>query len=188
MGNLAFGHTQNHLFRKASAGGVVFDADSRPELTEWSAYAEAGVDLPICDILIQPFVGIEGFTSSRNSLVEDGASSFNLLVSKKDRASAASRLGLHVTTMEWFSDFSFSLDVAWEYQLTTTQNDLRLAFNDFGPEFTTQGIRVPRNSADGALTIQYFAEETVQFYGQFAGEVWNNSTNYSVLGGLQLRW
>ena len=188
LGNLAYGYTQNHLIRKARAGEVTFDAVSRPELTQWSAYAEAGVDLPLCDILIQPFVGIEGFTSCRNSVAEENAEGLSLLVSKKDRASAFSRLGLHVTTMEWFSDFSFSVDIAWEYQLTTTKNNLTMAFNGFGPEFVTQGVRVPRNSADGAVTVEYYADETVRFIGQFSGEVWNNSTSYSVLGGVKLFW
>jgi len=188
LGNLAYGYTQNHLIRKGRAGEVTFDAVSRPELTQWSAYAEAGVDLPIFDILIQPFVGIEGFTSCRNSVAEENAEGLSLLVSKKDRASAFSRLGLHVTTMEWFSDFSFSVDVAWEYQLTTTKNNLTMAFNGFSSEFITEGVRVPRNSVDGALTVEYYADETVRFIGQFGGEVWNNSTSYSVLGGVKLFW
>jgi len=188
LGNVAYGSTQNHIFRKARAGNVALNAHSRPETTEWGFYAESGVDLPVLDILVQPFVGIEGFTARRGSFTEEDGDLFNLAVSKKDRATAASRFGLHVSTTEWYSDFSFSVDIAWQYLLTTSHSDLWLKFDTFGPQFLTQGVKIPRNSADGAITLEYLPDETVEFYGQFAGQVWSNITSFSVLVGLQLRW
>ena len=185
LADAAFGYTQNKFKRQITVGDVVGIATSCPRFCDFTGYLELGFDLPICNLMIQPFAGVESNSYTRRQFRERNNSSFGLYVQRKNRTSATSRAGLHLTTQEEWCGFFLSADIAWDYRLTTVDNNLVERFLGFGTPFLIQGVPTSRNSIDGALTLSKFITQDLLSYIEAEGEVWNRSSSYNFQAGVQ---
>ena len=188
LADLSYGYTTSKLARHIHLNGLDFHAHSKPKINQFTFYAEAGMDLCLCSMLIQPFVGIEVDSVWRKHLRENGARDLNLTVFKRDHTNAFSRLGLHLTTNSCPGDFSFSVDLAWLYRLNGEKNRLNQRFNDFGSSFTIAGANLNRNSFEGAITASKVICDNWRIYLQASGEVWQKARGGYGLAGIEYSW
>lgn len=186
LADVSYGQTTSKLARHLHFGDFNLHAHSKPKISQFTFYAEAGLDLCMCSFLIQPFVGIEVDTIWRKRLQEHGAHDLNLTVFKKDHTNAFSRLGLHMTTTE--CDFSLSIDLAWLYRLNGEKNRLHQEFACFGTPFFLEGINFNRNSFEGAITLSKVICDDWRVYLQASGEVWNHAGGGYGLAGIEYSW
>ena len=161
---------------------------SRPNISEVTFYGEAGFDWNCNCVLVQPFVGFEANRFMRGCKVDKGEPSLRLIYSKKDVTNAYSRLGVHLTTPENCYDLTFALDLAWQYRLTASQNDLTVRFKDFGTPFKITGVPNERNSIDMAFTVWSEIFEGWTLYLEASGERWKRVSNYQFTGGFLFKW
>ncbi len=189
--DIAGGYSSNKIHRNIQIGSLNYVADSTAPTCDLIGYLEAGVDLPLCWVLIQPFAGIECNTYWRDRTTEHGAGVLDLIVYERRTTSATSRVGLHITTRPYstpYSTFSLSIDGAWNCRLTDDDVLFWQSFTGFGNYFADHGTHYNRNSAEGAITLSSQIDETWRAYLQGAGEIWDNASDYSVLVGVQASW
>lgn len=165
-----------------------FLVKSRPNISEVTFYGEAGIDWNCNCVLIQPFVGFEANRFIRTCRFDKGEQSLRLVYSGKDVTNAYSRLGVHLTTPENCYDLTFAFDIAWQYRLTPSQNDLTVRFQDFGTPFKITGVPNERNSIDMAFTVWSEIFEGWTLYLEASGERWKRVSNYQFTGGLLFKW
>ena len=184
--DIAYSYGFNKVHRLIQVGSNFFHAHSKPNLSQVTGYGEIGVDLPLYCFLIQPFVGIEGTHYWRDHFVEAPAGGWELAVHKRNRSSATSRAGLHLTTCLDCIDVSF--DVAWNASLTNWNNTIREEFVQFGSPIDIWGVNLDWNSIDYALTLSAQAAPSTRVYLEAAGESWNKANYGTVQAGLLFTW
>jgi outer membrane autotransporter protein len=186
-----YGYTDTKMKRQINIGPLEYLARSKPKISQARGYIEAGYDLDSCfcsDTLIQPFVGLEVRSFRRNHVSEKGAYPLNLCIASKRKSDVLSRLGVHVTANELFCNSFLSLDLAWQYRFTNSNNTLRERFQSFGNEFKIKGRDIGRNSVDAALTFSTSLGNNWELYVEAIGEAWSNTCAYNFLGGVQYNW
>lgn len=187
LADIAGSYTENKIHRHFTVLDVDFNTRCSAPLFNLIAYAEAGVDIPACFVLVQPFFGIETITYWRDRTKEHGADRFGLIVYERSETSATTRLGLHVSTFE-YQTFSVSIDGAWNCRLTKIDNIHWNSFTGFGNFYAGHPVCLGRNSAEGAVTLTSRLDDNWRVYAQAAGEIWNHASDYSLLLGVQASW
>lgn len=202
LADLVFGYANNDMHRKIAIIknndpddpeapnrlDTHLEGHSKPNVSDVSFYGELGVDWNCSCVLIQPFIGFEAGQLKRNCKEEHHNIQVDLIYSGKTMTSAYSRVGVHFTTPENCYDLTCALDLAWQYRLTSFDNDLTLRFVDFGEAFTITGVPVERNSASAAFTVWSEIFDGWTLYLQLSGERWKRVSNYDVTGGLIFKW
>ena len=185
LADAAFGYTQNKVHRNFVVEGFVESADSRPKFYNFTAYLEIGFDLPLSNLLVQPFAAIESISYCRNGFSESNESELGLSFQKLDHTNALTRAGLHVTTYEHCWGFYFSADISWNYRFTSSNHTLSPSFLSFGTPFNIKGVPIPRNSVEGAITVSNHITEKLRSYIEITGEAWARAATYNLQLGLQ---
>lgn len=187
LADVAYGNTQSSLRREAHIGSATHKTKSHPNQSQVTFYGESGIDIPIRDLKVQPFAGLEVNSYWRDHLTETGSDGFALHVHHRDRTAAYTRLGLHLTSCCNYP-FRASLDVAWDYRCTELDNRSVNEFIGFNGDFDIIGKRIARNSFDYALTIEKDLTSRWSAYVETTGQIYNRATTFTVLGGLSVRW
>lgn len=188
LADLTFGQSEDDMHRRIKIGEGGILSGAKPKISQVSFYSELGKDLCWDCFLFQPFVGIEAEQFRRNCLKEKGAAPLNLVVSKKDLTSAFSRVGLHISALDYAFDVNFAFDIAWQYRLTSPNTDLVVEFINFGEPFKLTGIPVERNSIDVCFNASTGLMEGWLVYVQAAGQKWSRVSNYNFTLGLMAQW
>lgn len=187
--DLTYGYSSKNLKRPIEAGRLRFHARSKPKLSQFSFYGEAGFDLCSNCFLIQPFVGITTSKYWRRKVTEHDADGWGLSIRKKDWSPTSSRLGVHITGQHLYSDpIVISLDVAWNYLLSSRKNKIHGRFKQFGKEFSIHGTELDNYSIDYALTVSTRCCDCVQAYLEVDGESWTHASTYNILAGIEVSW
>lgn len=177
--DLAYGHSKNHMDRKVRVGAAHFNLHSHPEISQFTFYGEAGIDLKMEALMVQPFIAFEAGSNWKKKFTEKGSSGWELTLNNKDRAVVSSRLGLHVTKG------GLSVDLAWDCRLSENTNSVNQRFAAFGNNFTIDGAEINRNSFDWAVTYTK-RQGKWNFYVEGSGENGSRFNSYNALLGLGL--
>lgn len=183
--DLVFGYNCNKTKRSSNQW---LRARGRPEIYQADGYIEAGFDLGNPCVLFQPFLGFEFDYLSLQKFSETGNNLFNIKVSQKSHTNVHSRLGFHLTAHQCKFKVSFSLDLAWQYRLTSFDHSFHMQFKSLEDSFKVKGSRPSRNSLDAAFTIGTLVCNRWLVFGQAAGQRWQEATSYSFLGGVKYYW
>jgi uncharacterized protein with beta-barrel porin domain len=167
---------------------ITMMAHSRPNIGQIACYGETGFDLDCSCILIQPFVGFEAWQFKRDCKREHSTAPISLIYSGKNVTAAYTRLGLHATLPENCYDLIFAFDFAWQYRLTSANNDLKVRFTDFGSAFVLTGAPIERNSVWASCMATSEIFDGWFLYLQGSGERWKRVSNYNLTLGLLFNW
>ena len=198
LGDVTFGYATNSLHRRiAFSEDRIYFARSKPNISAVSFYGEAGFDIDCECVLIQPFAGFEANRFKRNCKFEHpqgnkeqpyGNTALLLIYSSKDVTNAYSRLGVHFTLPENCYDLFMSFDLAWQYRLTSSRDNLLVRFQNFGVPFDITGVPNERNSMSFAYSIWSEVLDGWTLYLEASGERWKRVSNYEFTGGLIFKW
>ncbi|MEI8124263.1 MAG: autotransporter domain-containing protein [Parachlamydiaceae bacterium] len=187
--DFVYGNSSNKLNRKINVGTLHYHAKSTPTVTQYTFYGEVGVDYNICNILIQPFAGIEAGAYRRAHVKESDANVWALAVQSRNRTLATTRLGLHITTDSYFQEcLAVSLDIAWNKLLSSSKNKVGEHFTQFGSHFEIDGVKSGTNSIDYALTISSPLGCNFSGYLEGSGESWSHANIFNILAGFEFCW
>jgi len=189
LANITVGGATNDMHRRVKFNEEKdFVIKSRPNLSQVAFYGEAGVDWDCNCVLVQPFIGFEADQFKRNCKYDHGDDAMCLIYSGKKVTQVYSRLGVHLTTPENCYDIVCAFDLAWQYRLTSSRNDLSVRFADFGSSFTLTGIPDERNSLGMGFTVWSEFLEGWTLYLEATGERWKRVSSYAFTGGLIFKW
>lgn len=187
--DVAYGNSSNHLKRSIDVGSLHYHANSRPDINYWTVYGELGFDYNLCNMLVQPFFGIEAGWYSRKHVTESYANGWGLVVNKRNRTLATSRLGFHLTSANCCADeMNVSLDLAWNCLLSSTKNTLGVRFEQFGTGYKVRGTKLKANSIDYAVTVSSPIYCNLSGYLEASGESWSNANIFNIIAGVELNW
>ena len=190
--DLAYGNSANTMIRPIVTGPFEYEVHSTPKISQFTFYGELGIDWSIKCFLIQPFIGIESGSYSRQQVVEkstmDHVQGWELAINQKDKTNVYSRLGVHLTPNELPYSFSLSIDIAWVRRLTANDNNINARFVEFGSDFAIEGVPLDNNGFDGSITLSTRLFDVLRIYVEGSGEVWNRAKTYNVVGGIELNW
>jgi hypothetical protein len=162
---------------------------SNPDLFQGAWYVEAGKDFGWCNFLVQPFVGFEVDFFNHSRIHEHATDpSLNVSVNAKSQTTAASRLGMHITSLDVAYGFNVAVDTAWVYRLNDIHNNIREHFVDFGTPFIIKGLHISRSSFEGTINVSTNLTEYIQVFAEATGERWQRASSFSLLAGIQGTW
>lgn len=187
LADLAYEWGCGKVKRPITVGSVNYQARSKPTFCQGIFYGEIGTDLELTKCLLQPFFGLEVNYFDGRKVTEHHADPVNLAIGKRSRTSALTRLGVHFGSLPWCS-WTFNLDLAWQYRLTSVSNHVHEHFQDFGHNFKIKGVRIPRNSIDGSARIAYTFCDCWDLFAEISGERWQHGSLYNVLVGVKYTW
>lgn len=187
LSDLVFSFSYNKVKRPIDVGTLRYSIKGKPKAIQGTFYVEAGKDFYFSSCLFQPFLGFELSQYSSQKFTESGNSPVNLSLSTRNQTNAYSRLGIHFNTPQLYSTF-LSIDLAWQYRMTSASNWVKQHFVDFGDAFTIYGVSIDRNSFDGAISLNTKINETWSIFAEFSGQRWTNVSTYHVMGGIMANW
>ena len=185
--DVAYGYEFNRVDRSIQAGSLNFHAQSRPQASQVTFYGEVGMDINATYFLFQPFIGIEGAGYWRNHFVESPAGGWGMEVRQRERSTANTRLGFHLTASV-LSCVDLSLDLAWDALLNNRNNTCNNKFIDFGTSMDIFGVNLDSNSVDYAFTISTTPAGNLRVYLEGSGEWWNRANLGNIQAGLIYSW
>lgn len=190
LADVTFGYSKNSIHRRVNFGTKERDYHllSKPNVSMVSFYGEAGFDWMYRCFLVQPFIGLEASRYVRERRKDSGFAPLRLNFSGKETENAYSRLGVHLTTPENCYDLTFAFDLAWQYRLTSAQNNQRVRFDAFGSPFTITGIPDDRNSISLGTAVWSEILEGCTAYLEASGEIWKRVTSYEFTAGVIFKW
>lgn len=188
LSDLVFGFTSSNVKRLIEIAELRYQTKSKPQAFQTTFYTEAGKNIDTTSLLIQPFIGLEVSNFFSKKFKEHGTSPLNLSVGKMCHTNAYTRLGVHLTTREACSRYSLSLDLAWQYRMTSALKNIKENFINFGNTFTIQGVPLERNSFDGALRTSVRFFDTWSFFAEFSGQRWQKASTYNLTAGIMTSW
>lgn len=184
LADFAYGHTSATLHRPID---VVCDmAKSKPKNSQYTLYGEAGYDVTLCRLLLQPFAGIEAGWYRRNHVGESGGSGWVLSIRERNRTTATGRLGVHFTANALNTEISF--DVAWDRQFCNRHVKLRGRFAEAGDPFGICGIALSSNSVDYTLALTSCFRDNWRLTLEGSGESWSNAHIYNLYARVEYAW
>lgn len=189
LADLIFDYSWGKIKRPVNVGSLHYQARSNPRFTDTLFYIEAGKDICISysGLLLQPFLGFEVDYYAGRKIVEGHGGPINLVISKKSRTSAFSRLGLHLASLN-LGCWNISCDAAWQYRMTNTRNHVRERFNDFGNTFNIKGVALPRNSLDVSAYVSTVICDGWELFAAVSAERWSRGATYDFVGGVKISW
>ena len=168
----------------------MYKSTSSPRISQVGGYAEVGLDFTFdcmpC-VLLQPFAGIAGNYFHCKRIAENNDNVLSLYIDSKSKTNCLTRLGIHLTSAK-LECVRFSLDVAWDYLLANPENNVDVAFQNFGSPFEIHGLSDERNSVDASLSVTADITDRWQVYAEVAGQVWCRASYYDVLAGIKYSW
>lgn len=188
LGNLVGGHSCDLITRSVIAGDLHFHPQSKPIVSQATAYVEVGKDCGWRFLLLQPFIGLEYGYYQLGGFHEHKGEPFNLQISKRSRNSFFTRLGVHFTPLYDPCVFQFSIDLAWRYRCTSLGNNVRVNFQDFGNAFNVKGFSLHRNSIEATINYEKPIDNHWSFFVEVNGQAWLDAVSYSLAGGIFADW
>lgn len=188
LANLICGYSKNSLKRRTQIGDFKATARGNPKISQFTFYAEGGLDWNVDCFLMQPFAGIETSLYCRQSVKEHGGDCTNLKISQKDYRNISSRLGIHFNYIPMSSFTTLGLDIAWQHRFTNAQNHSRMRFLDFGNSFDVEGVAWNQDSLAGSLFLNTPLIDSWKLSGKLSGQLWENATTYNFLLELENSW
>jgi len=186
--DFAWGFSSNDLSRRIHLGGFSTHAISHPNTHQFTFYGELGVDFCACNLLIQPFFGVETNLYRRRHVREHNSNNWGLNVRQREHNNTYLRVGSHFTnTCQLPGNIDISVDLAWNGRLNCGNNKVRVQFNDFGTPFNVRGIKLD-SSVDYAITLSTDYCCCWRFYLQGSGETWNHAQEFGYLAGIEYKW
>lgn len=182
------GYGEGKITRKVHINDLNYHAKGKPKGFLTGAYAEAGIDYTLCNILVQPFVGLDAGYFAINRFSEWNANPIGLRIHRGAYVAATSALGGHFTYNPQACGIELGLDLAWRYRLTKVRNSLGVNFETFGNSFTILGDYLGRNSLDTTLSFQKECGHGSLVFIDLTGQWWTHATSYSLSGGFQWTW
>lgn len=186
--DFAYGQSSNKMHRKIATNTLDYSAHGKPDTSQFVFYGEIGVDFRFYNCLFQPFAGIQADWYRRKRFTETSSDGIELAFHRKERSSATSRIGFHLTSYGFADLFNVSLDLAWNARLTGFNNNISGQFVKFGNEFEIEGTKINRNSIDYAVTISTGFCSGWEVYLEGSGESWNKAQLYNILCGVKWSW
>jgi autotransporter-associated beta strand protein len=186
--DLVYGHAVNNIVRNIQAGDLSYKAYGSPTINTFSLYSELGFNIHPHYVRLQPFFGIQYGQNWRQKMEEEQINGWGLTINPYNWSTANSRLGLHLSDCKIFKRSALSLDVAWNYLLTSNDNKTNASFQDFGDVFNVCGNYLDRSSIDYALTLLTCIRENLQGYFEFSGESWEHANTFGVTAGIEFSW
>jgi autotransporter-associated beta strand protein len=187
--DFVYGYSADHVNRKIHAGNVRYRAHGNPHLNLFAFYGEFGFDWCACDLLIQPFLGVQVDRNWRGHIRENDANGFGLNLEKHNWTEASTRLGVHITYCDICDYFNASLDLAWDEMWTSDHNSTRGRFKQFGNSYRICGNTLDRASFDYALTLSSSCFcDCLTGYLELGGEVWGHANTFNVILGVEYNW
>lgn len=186
--DIVYGCASNHLKRTIDVGNLQYKATSKPNFNTFTFYGEAGFDLNSDCVLIQPFLGIQMGKNWRGRINENRASGWGLTINKQDWSTTSSRLGLHLSTCNFYDCIDASFDIAWNQLCSSRHNSTVGRFKEFGNAFPICGNQLDRYSFDYALTLTTCFCEGLKGYFVVDGEWRQHATTTNIFGGIEFSW
>ena len=169
--------------RSIDFGALSRTAESNPGLSQGTFYGEIGIDYCICDVLYQPFLGIEAGYYQSKHLHESGADALNLSIRTKSFNLINTSLGVHLKTT--YEDFVFRGDAAWLHCFNDLKTNLTNEYLSFGTPFSIKGIEQGQNGIWGVLNVSRNVD-IFNFYLELSGEAWNHWSAFGVDVGFSI--
>lgn len=184
--DIVYGHASNRFKRTIDVGNLQYKSHSKPNFNLFTFYGEAGFDLN-CDY-VQPFIGIQIGKNWRGRINENHAGGWGLTINKHDWSTTSSRLGLHLSTRNFYECINTSFDIAWNQLWSSSKNSALSRFKDFGKPFLICGNQLDNYSFDYALTFTTCFCNDLKGYLEVDGEWWQHARTINVLGGIVYSW
>lgn len=181
---IARAHSDFH--RSIHFGSINRKAHSTPKFWHAACYVESGLNLQKCDILMQPFLGVDMQYVNALACSEHRAKSLNLRIHQQNITSSNTYLGMHLGYLK--KCIQVNGDIAWQYRLGSLGIRPHAEFMDFGKTYALRGINYGRNSLLGNLNIATPLYRNVDIYGEVSGEIWSRWTAYSGSIGISCIW
>lgn len=189
LADLVYGQSDNKLNRSIDVGTSHYRAKSAPDTYQYTFYGELGTDCSFCDVLIQPFCGIEAGAYHRRQVKESDANGWGLMIKEKHHSYASTRIGVHLTTqIPCLNNGGLSVDIAWNRFVNRLKNRAQGQFIDFGTTFDIDGIKLNQNSIDYALTLSSQINENCNVYIEGSGESWKHLNQFTMTLGINTGW
>ena len=186
LADLVYGASRNRLTRQINVNDLSYQAFSKPNAKQILGYIEVGMDCPLWDLLVQPFLGIEVNGVLCNRISENGDSPLNLMISGHNTGNVYSRLGAHITLDQCY--FIISLDAAWKCRLNSANNKIACRFQSFGEEFHVKDVKRGQSFFEGALSATATLCHNFDVYAEASGFVGYHSQAYQGLIGIKYNW
>lgn len=184
--DLAYGYSRGNLRRSIHIGDTLVQARSRPQITDFTFYAEFGLDFYYWDFAIQPFYGVEVDTLWRKKIKENHANDLNLLVDEAVKTYTVGNLGVHIAYN--ICDFTFGFDVAWLYRFTSVENSVSNMFPFSTTFFEVTGVPLDRNSVEGTFYLMKNVSQGWNVFAKVTTQAWSRFASYDALIGIESHW
>lgn len=184
--DLAYGAQHSRLTRRIAINHLRYETFGRPKANSILGYIETGMDCPLWDLLVQPFLGLEAEGIFCNRIRENGNSPLNMIISGHNFGNVFSRLGAHITMDQCC--FLVSLDLVWKYRLNPANHKIRVRFESFGDAFHVKDVKRGQSFFEGALAILTPSCKGFNAYAEVSGFVGYHSASYQGLAGISFSW
>lgn len=188
LGEFVGGCSHNKIRRHINIGTIHYRPLANVRVWQASYYVEAGKDFLWKYVLAQPFIGYEGGHYRFDNFTEKGNTPLNLSVRNKKVDPSYARCGVHLTTRNRPMWWSFGVDLAWMYRLTSPGTSIHERFVSFGVPFDIKGAHLQRNSFEAAGNFSVAFCSNWEVFGEVSSQTWTNAITYSCLLGISSVW
>ena len=182
------GYSQNKVKRFVDLDSDSWKASGKARVSQVGLSTEAGFDVRTPYVLLQPFLGVQAGHYHLHKTRESGNYPIQLTLSEKDRNTATSRLGIHLTGYPESCWGFFGVDCAWQCLLTSQDQDIQAQFQAIGDSFTLLGVPLQRNSVEGAVFVQGALGKCWNIFAKASGQKWVNDSTYGITVGIEASW
>lgn len=184
--DLIFGAERSRLTRKGVINELRYSSFSHPRTCQILGYIEAGMDCPLWNLLVQPFLGLEANGLFNKQINEQGNSPLNLTISNHNHGNVYSRLGAHITMDQCC--FLLTLDLVWKYRLNPANHRINAHFQLFGEKFSVKDVKRGQSFFESALAITTNFCHGFDLFAEASGFVGYHSSSYQILAGMEYKW
>ena len=188
---LSYGRQSFDNARLVEVGELTEVATSSHNGDVFSAYAEAGYNIEMKDLLLQPFAALQYIYLDEESYDESGAEGVNLLVDDRKTESLVSDLGLRLTRP--FEGKSWhcipDVTVAWRHDFDIDDRAITAAFDGSpGVAFTTQSRDIDKDGVIIGGGMMFLNKAGVSLHARFDSELRGDYTSQRLSGGLRFEF
>jgi len=184
--DLIVGQGYSQFRRPIKLGNLKDNAHSTPRCTHGLYYAECGFNVPLCDVLMQPFLGGDIGYLYAQSFSERKAGSLNLHVGNHTLWTPNLYIGAHFTTSA--SCFECNADMIYQHRFGSLGTTLHMRFVDFGDSFIVSGRPYSHDGFLGNINFVAHANHWIDFYLEISGELWDHQYYGSGALGIKSAW
>jgi outer membrane autotransporter protein len=186
MVDLIYGTQKGRLKRTVSIDDLHYFSFGNSKNHQFLGYIEAGLDHPVWNLLVQPFLGLEVQVFFNKKIAENGHSPFLLEISNHNNGDVYSRLGAHITMDQCFC--LMSLDLVWRYHLNPSHHKIFVHFQRFGKKFHIKDIKRGQSFFEGAIAVTTNRDCGFDLFAEASGIAGYHSASYQALAGVQYSW